>query len=84
MYPLLRVFILKLVPSICVLPFEEEIVKRSPLSTLPDKQRTTFLMNKLDCLTYKEIAKALNIGVKAVEKRMSLALKALKIEINKS
>ena len=48
------------------------------LANLPEKQREVFLMSRLEELTYKEIAERLEIGVKAVEKRMSLALGELK------
>lgn len=48
------------------------------LSTLPLNQREVFLMSRMEDLTYKEIAERLDIGVKAVEKRMSLALKELR------
>ena len=51
------------------------------LAKLPEKQREVFLMSRLEELTYKEIAERLEIGVKAVEKRMSLALGVLKREI---
>lgn len=48
------------------------------LQPLSEKERITFLMNKKDELPYKEIALRLDISVKAVEKRMSQALKKLK------
>ena len=48
------------------------------LAQLPEKQRTVFLMSRMEELTYKEIAERLELTVKAVEKRMSLALAALK------
>jgi len=48
------------------------------LNGLPDGQREVFLLNRIDKLTYKEIAEQLNLSVKAVEKRMSLALKHMK------
>ena len=48
------------------------------LSTLPLNQREVFLMSRMEDLTYKEIAERLEIGIKAVEKRMSLALKELR------
>ncbi len=51
------------------------------LTNLPEKQRVVFLMSRLEALTYKEIAERLELSVKAVEKRMSLALAALKKEI---
>jgi len=48
------------------------------LAQLPEKQRTVFLMSRMEGLTYPEIAERLELSVKAVEKRMSLALAALK------
>jgi RNA polymerase sigma factor (sigma-70 family) len=52
------------------------------LMTLTDKQRVALLMNKMEGLTYKEIAKSLNLSQKAIEKRISLALSALKNNLN--
>ena len=46
----------------------------STLNQLPEKQRVVFLMSRKDDLKYKEIADRLQISVKAVEKRMKLAL----------
>jgi len=43
-------------------------------SEMPEKCRITFLMNRIEELTYAEIAERLDISVKAVEKRMSEAL----------
>jgi len=48
------------------------------LAVLTEKERTVFLMNRMDGMIYKEIAEYLEISVKAVEKRMSNALKKLK------
>jgi len=48
------------------------------LKSMPEKQRTVFLMNRIDELKYKEIAEQLDLSVKAVEKRMSQALAHLK------
>jgi RNA polymerase sigma-70 factor (ECF subfamily) len=47
------------------------------IAALPEKQRTVFLMNRIDELTYREIAQRLEIRVKAVEKRMHEALEFL-------
>jgi len=44
------------------------------LDSLPDGSREVFLMNRIDGLKYEEISQRLDIGVKAVEKRMSKAL----------
>jgi RNA polymerase sigma-70 factor (ECF subfamily) len=53
------------------------------LAGLSEKQRTVFLMSRLEEMTYNEIAQRLELSVKAVEKRMGLALtelrKAIKI-----
>jgi RNA polymerase sigma-70 factor (ECF subfamily) len=48
------------------------------ISNLSEGQREVFLMNRIDGLKYREIAVLLNISQKAVEKRMSLALKELR------
>lgn len=48
------------------------------ISGLPETQREAFLMNRIDKMPYAEIAEVLNISVKAVEKRIHLALKSLK------
>lgn len=47
------------------------------LNRMVDGQREVFLMNREEQLTYREIAERLQISVKAVEKRMSGALKIL-------
>lgn len=44
------------------------------LAALNEKQRTVFLMARMDGLKYHEIAERLNLSVKAVEKRMSITL----------
>jgi RNA polymerase sigma-70 factor (ECF subfamily) len=48
------------------------------LSILPETQRTAFLLNRNDGLSYSEIAIQLQISVKAVEKRISAALQVLR------
>lgn len=54
------------------------------INDLPDKQREAFLMHRIDKLSYKEIAEYLGISVKAVEKRISQALKKLNANIFKN
>lgn len=51
------------------------------LKSMPEKQRTVFLMNRIDELKYKEIADQLGLSVKAIEKRMSQALEHLKVHL---
>jgi len=48
------------------------------IAALSEKQRVVFLMNRIDELTYKEIADRLGLSVKAVEKRMHEALAQLR------
>ena len=48
------------------------------LQQLPEKQRTVFLMSRMDEMTYTEIAANIGLSVKAVEKRMTQALAYLK------
>ncbi|MCW5520947.1 RNA polymerase sigma factor [Aureitalea sp. L0-47] len=50
------------------------------IANLSEAQRTAFLLNRIEGMKYTEIAEHLNISVKAVEKRMSQALKALRTE----
>lgn len=51
------------------------------LDSLPENQRTTFLLNRIDGKKYAEIAEMEGVSVKAIEKRMHLALKALREQI---
>jgi RNA polymerase sigma-70 factor (ECF subfamily) len=56
-------------------------ILQKAISDLPENQREVFLMNRIDKMTYSEIADALDLSVKAVEKRMHLALETLKDRI---
>lgn len=62
---------------------EQEFLKKlkQVIADLPEKQREVFLLSRIDKKKYSEIAEILNITVKAVEKRMSLALITLRKEI---
>lgn len=51
------------------------------LTELNEKCRTVFLMNRIEKMTYSEIAQSLNISVKAVEKRMKKALEYIHSKI---
>jgi RNA polymerase sigma-70 factor (family 1) len=57
---------------------EFAVTLEKAIATLAENQRIVFLMNRIDELTYAEIAQRLGIGVKAVEKRMHEALEALR------
>ena len=52
------------------------------LDSLPENQRTTFLLNRIDGKKYSEIAAIEGVSVKAIEKRMHLALKTLREKID--
>ena len=51
---------------------------KEAISRLPEKEKTVYLMSRLDRFSYTEIAEIFNISVKTVEKRMSKALKLLR------
>jgi len=51
---------------------------KKALAALSEKQRTVFLMARMEGLKYHEIAERLDLSVKAVEKRMSITLAYLK------
>lgn len=59
--------------------FKDKLLRA--LDKLPENLRTTFLMHRIDGMKYQEIADALELSVKAVEKRMSQALQLLRQEI---
>ena len=61
---------------------EKKVLFQKALNQLPENQKTAFLMNKMQGLTHKEIAEILNLSQKAIEKRIGMALKALKQNIN--
>lgn len=66
-----------------ILAFEQlKANYQKALDKLPEKQRTVFLMSRFENLKYTEIAEALGISVKAVEKRMSQALNHLRTFLN--
>lgn len=62
---------------------EKEFKKtlNNAIGSLTEAQREVFLLNRIDGKKYAEIAEMLNISVKAVEKRMSQALKNLRQQI---
>ena len=53
------------------------------IDSLSEKQKTVFIMSRFEDKKYREIAEILNISVKAVEKRMQLALLNIKNQIGR-
>lgn len=51
------------------------------IETLPQKRKQIFKLNRLQGLTYKEIAEELSISQKTVEKQMSKALKVMQAKL---
>ena len=60
--------------------FRSKLLKS--IENLKETQRVAFLMHRVDGKKYSEIAEELNISVKAVEKRIHLALVELRKEID--
>jgi RNA polymerase sigma factor (sigma-70 family) len=60
---------------------ELKIAYEKSLETMPEKQRVVFLMSRIDEMKYTEIADQLGLSVKAIEKRMNLALTHLKTHL---
>ena len=63
---------------------ENEFRKKldAALNGLPENQRTTFLLNRIDGKNYAEIAEMEGVSLKAIEIRMHLALKSLREQID--
>jgi RNA polymerase sigma-70 factor (ECF subfamily) len=65
---------------------QDEEIRKSKfeklLKKMSEKQRAVILMSKREGLTNKEISNYLDISLKAVEKRMTQAIKFLKENIN--
>ena len=54
----------------------------SAIEKLPEKLKTVFMLSRIEGFKYSEIAEICNISVKAVEKRMTKALKILRKSFN--
>lgn len=59
---------------------EKEFMQKltDAIASLPEKQREVFLMNRVEKMTYKEIAELSGVSVKAIEKSMHKALVKLR------
>ena len=59
---------------------QEDLEKlKQCINQLPDRQRSTLLLNRMEGLTYKEIARYLDLSQKAIEKRISKAYELLRL-----
>ena len=63
---------------------QEELNRKlqDALAEIPEKSREVFLMNRIEGLTYNDIAERLGLSVKAIEKRMSEALSIIRSRIS--
>ncbi len=60
------------------LEMEEFRVKlEKTINEMPENSRVVFLMNRIEKMTYQQIAESLNLSVKAIEKRMQKALEIM-------
>ncbi|MFD2565104.1 RNA polymerase sigma factor [Aquimarina rubra] len=59
---------------------EKEFMSKlqNALDALPEKQRETFLLSRIDKKSYKEIAEITGVSVKAIEKRIHYSLLTLR------
>jgi len=70
---------LNAVNDLDVKDFEKNL--RKALLQLPEQCRTVFQLNRLEELSYNDIAKRLGISVKTVESHMSKALRRLRVSM---
>jgi RNA polymerase sigma-70 factor (family 1) len=61
---------------------EFDLRLQDSLAQLDENNRSVFLMNRIDGMTYVQIAESLGLSVKAVEKRMGKAISFLKEKLN--
>ena len=62
---------------------EFRVELQKAINKLSQKEREVFLLSRIEKKTYKEIAEITGLTVKAIERRMSLALKALRTDLGK-
>jgi RNA polymerase sigma-70 factor (ECF subfamily) len=62
---------------------EFRIKLKAAINTLNPKEREVFLMSRVEQKTYREIAEITGLTVKAIERRMSKALKELRAILGK-
>lgn len=57
---------------------ELEIVAKQAIDSLPGQSREVFILSRVEGMKYQEIAQKLEVSVKTVEKKMSIALELLR------
>lgn len=62
---------------------DSEIDFATAINELPEKIKIVIMLSRIEGFKYSEIAEICNISVKAVEKRVSKALKFLRIRLSK-
>nr|WP_255699056.1 RNA polymerase sigma factor [Luteimonas sp. Y-2-2-4F] len=61
---------------------QQELVRiRNAIARLPDHCRRIYLLNRIEGLSYSQIARHANVSVKAVEKQISKALALLRQQL---
>ncbi|WP_163718672.1 RNA polymerase sigma-70 factor [Mangrovibacterium lignilyticum] len=65
-----------------LLDFELEQLLNKTIDSLPDKIKETFILSRIDGLTYPQIAEQQGISVKTVEYRIGKALLILRTELS--
>lgn len=60
---------------------EVQRMVKQEIASLPEDQRTIFLMSRQQDLTYSKIAEMLGISVKTVEKKISQSLRTLRLRL---
>ncbi len=56
---------------------------QTAISSLPERTRVIFLMNRLDDKSYRQIADELDVSVKAIEKQMTKAIRMLQESLDR-
>lgn len=64
-----------------MLSYEFQQKLERAIASIPENARVVFLMSRIEGLSYIEIAQRLSLSVKAIEKRMSEALRVLRSSI---
>jgi len=80
---LLNIYSLKQLHEEKLLNFDIDEIIEKAIDSLPEKYKEVFIKSKVEGFKYKEIAEALKISEKTVEKRITLSLQALRSRLKK-